>query len=692
MPSGAPLGATWDDADVIFTLWSAHARAVELCLFDSPEARAPRLTVPLAKEKDHAWRAVMPGLSPGHLYGYRVSGPWDPAAGHRFNPAKVLLDPYAQAIGRPPRWHPSLVGYQAGSAGDGPADLSDSASYAPLAAVPDPAPFDWGDDRPPRTPWADTVIYEAHVKGLTAQHPGVAPQDRGRFLGVAAPVVLDHLRRLGVTAVELLPVHARANERRLSALGLTNYWGYNTLAFFAPDPRFASSTTLAAVTEFKRMVQALHAAGLEVILDVVYNHTAEGDHLGPHLSLRGIDNAAYYRLRPDRRSRYEDFTGCGNTVDMRSPPARALVMDSLRYWVREMHVDGFRFDLAPALARGTDAVQDLAGFFGAIQADPVIAPVKLLVEPWDAAPGGHQLGAFPPGWAEWNGRYRDTVRRFWRGDAGLLPDLATRLAGSRDLFGQEGRSPQASVNYVTSHDGFTLADLVSYVSKRNDANGEENRDGETHNFSWNSGEEGPTSRPEVLERRRRARRSLLVTLFVSQGVPMLSGGDEVGRTQHGNNNAYCHDSPLSWTDWALPEDQAQFLEFVRRLALYRATHAALRRTEFLRSPGDGGLDARWLRPEGGEMTEREWHDAPRQTIGLLFDGVLVVLNAQDADVDFVLPESAGGARAWTRHVDSADPDARPEIAQAGSRVRIAPGSAAVFGLSRAPSGGARIRP
>ncbi len=678
------LGATLDPTGVTFALLSAHATAVELCLFESPDARAPSATLPLTGRTGDVWHRHVPGVQAGQLYGYRVDGLWDPASGSRFNPAKVLLDPYARAIGRAPRWHPSLLAYAPGTDGDGPADTTDSAPYAPLGAVPDPA-FDWEDDRPPHTAWSETVLYEAHVKGMTARHPAV--DQKGSYLGLASPAVIGHLRRLGVTAVELLPVHAHADEPALIRRGLTNYWGYNTLSFFAPDQRFTvSSSPLAAVREFKTMVKALHAAGLEVILDVVFNHTAEGDHLGPHLSFRGIDNAAYYRLEPGRPSRYEDFTGCGNTVDMRSAPARQLMMDSLRYWVREMRVDGFRFDLAPALARGADAVESLPAFFAAIQADPVLAPVKLIAEPWDAAPGGYHLGAFPPGWAEWNARYRDTVRRFWRGDAGMLPELGTRITGSQDLFGAPGRTPLASLNYVTAHDGFTLADLVSYDRRHNAANGEENRDGEPNNFSWNSGEEGPTTRAEILERRARDRRNLMLTLLLSQGVPMISGGDELGRSQAGNNNAYCQDGPVSWTDWDLTTDDRAFLDFVCRLAALRRSHPALRQVAFLRGRAKDAADAQWLRPDGVEMTDADWHDPNRRTVGLRLDGILIVLNAGDAGVTFNMP----GGSAWERRIDTAAPGAAAAPVPAPASCRVAAQSAVIFTLQSAsvhPPGG-----
>jgi glycogen operon protein len=672
MPS-PPLGATLDPAGATFSLYSAHATAVELCLFDGPDATEPRTVLRLDDRTGDVWHRHVPGVRAGQLYGYRVHGTWDPAAGYRFNPAKVLIDPYARAVGRPPLWHPSLLAYAEGTDGDGPADSSDSAPYAPLGAVCH-SDFDWGDDRPLRTPWTDTVIYEAHVKGLTIQHPFV--EHRGSFLGLASPFVIDHLRELGVTAVELLPIHARADEPVLVKRGLANYWGYNTFAYFAPDPRFAVGDPRHAPREFKSMVRSLHQAGLEVILDVVFNHTAETGHLGPHLSFRGIDNLTYYRLEPGRPSRYEDFTGCGSTVDMRKAPVRQLMMDCLRYWVQEMHVDGFRFDLAPALARGDQDVDAIADVFGAMLADPILAPVKLISESWDAAPGGYHVGRFPAGWSEWNGRFRDTVRRFWRGDRGMLPDLATRLAGSSDFFNAPGRSPQSSINFVTSHDGFTLRDLVSYESKHNEANGDSNTDGDNNNFSWNCGEEGPTSLPDVRARRERARRNLILTLFVSQGVPMISGGDELGRTQAGNNNAYCQDSPLSWTDWNLDEDDQAFLGFVDRVSSLRRSQRVFRYDTFLSRLESDPTHARWLRPDGAEMTEADWHDPDAKAMGLHLDGVVVVLNGLDVGITFTLPAPRAPAAFWSRHLDTAAPDAVP--APAAGPVAIEAKSAVVF--------------
>jgi glycogen operon protein len=671
-----PLGATWDGRGVNFALASERASAVELCLFDSPTDTIERTRVALPGRTGEVFHGYVPGLGAGQLYGYRVHGAWDPSRGLRFNPAKVVLDPYARAIGRAPVWHPSLFGYAPGSEGDGPADTIDSAPYAPLGLVHDPA-LAWSGDRPPRTPWADTVIYELNVRGFSALNPAVPESLRGTFLGVSAPASIDHLRALGVTAVELLPIHAHADEWALARRGLTNYWGYNTLGYLAPDPRFASSPA-AATREFAAMVMALHAAGLEVILDVVYNHTAEGDHLGPTLSMRGIDNIAYYRLRADRPSRDEDFTGCGNTLDARRPIVRELILDSLRYWAGDMHVDGFRFDLAPALARDPITRERLAAVFDTIAHDPLLRDLKLIVEPWDAAPGGYQLGNFPPEWHEWNDRHRNAARRFWRGEPGALPELATRLAGSQDLFGTPARAPQNSINYVTSHDGFTLADLVAYNEKHNEANGEDNRDGESQNLSWNCGVEGPTADPAIHALRQRQQRNLLVTLFVSLGVPMLSGGDELGRSQGGNNNAYCQDSPLSWTPWPDTATRRELVDFVRRLSSLRATHPALRRTTFLDGRRRESTDVVWRRTDGQDMSDADWHDLERRTLGVELDDSLVMLfNASDVDVAFRLPDARGP---WRTLVDTVDPAAPTPSYGAGALISRASRSVVVLAL------------
>ncbi len=671
-----PLGATWDGSGVNFAIYSEHATRVELCLFDDPASTAERVRIPLVDRTDMVWHAYLPDVRPGQLYGYRVYGRWSPAEGHRFNHAKVLLDPYARAIGRAMQWHPSLFGFREGDP-DGAADTSDSAPYAPLGRVVSET-FDWGADAPPRTPWHETVIYELHVKGFTALNEQIPPDERGTYLGLASAPAIAHLKSLGVTAVELMPVHEHVDEWRLVQQGLTNYWGYNTLSFFAPDHRYARKTaSTGGVHEFKQMVRALHDAGLEVILDVVYNHTAESDHLGPTLSFRGIDNRVYYRLLPGRAARYQDFTGTGNTLNMQSPIVLKLMMDSLRYWVQEMHVDGFRFDLAAALARELHAVDRLSAFFDVIAQDPVVSRVKLIAEPWDVGEGGYQVGNFPPGWTEWNGRYRDTVRRFWRGDAGVLPELATRLSGSSDLYGSSGRQPHASINFVTSHDGFTLADLVSYNDKHNEANGEQNRDGDPHNLSWNCGVEGSTNDPDVLALRRRQQRNFLITLLTSVGVPMISGGDEMRRTQDGNNNAYCQDSPLSWTPWAFDDDAEAMLTFTRQIVALRAAHPVLRRRTFLNGRQPDAADVLWLRADGSEMTSPDWQDPSNRTIGILLDGdnigernaqgeavggdtILILLNAAPFDVPFVLPDHAGGS--WECVLDSLDRCPAPAVA------------------------------
>jgi isoamylase len=674
-----PLGATYDGHGVNFALFSEHATGVHLCLFDAASSTMETLCVPLTERTDRVWHGYLPEGRPGQLYGYRVHGPWDPGRGLRFNPAKVVLDPYARAIGRAPAWHPAVFAYALGTEGDGPADPADSAPFAPLGVVTDEA-FNWFGDRPPHVPWHDTVIYELHVKGVSARHPEVPPEQRGTYLGLSHSAIIEHLRALGVTTVELMPVHFHVDEQALVARGLTNYWGYNTLGYFAPDARLASSRDpLQVATEFKTMVRALHLAGLEVVLDVVYNHTAEGNHLGPTLSLRGIDNTTYYRLEPGRPSRYQDFTGTGNTLNMQSPQVLQLMMDSLRYWVQEMHVDGFRFDLASALARELHAVDRLSSFFDVIQQDPIISRVKLIAEPWDVGEGGYQVGNFPPGWAEWNGRYRDCVRRFWRGDGGTLPELATRLAGSSDLYGTSGRQPHASINFVTAHDGFTLADLVAYEQKHNLANGEDNRDGDSNNLSWNCGVEGPTDDDAVLLLRRRQRRNFLATLLVSQGVPMLSGGDELGRSQAGNNNAYCHDSPLTWTEWDPGADERAFVGFVQRLLAIRSSQPVLRRRTFLSGRRPGAIDVLWLRPDADEMTDADWSNG-KHVLGMLLDGnsimepdaagkpivgdtLLAIFNGSDEPITFTLPNRPPGV-VWTRLADTADPDG-PNLLRTG---------------------------
>ncbi len=654
-----PLGATWDGLGTNFALYSEHGEAVELCLFHHPEDPVPAHVVELRERTGPVWHGYLPGVRPGQLYGYRVHGPYEPTRGHRFNPRKLLLDPYAKAIGRRLRWHDSLYGYRVGDpAEDLSRDDRDSAPYAPLAAVVEDA-FEWGDDRPPRVPWEDTVIYETHVKGISKLHPEVPEELRGTYLGLASEPVLDHLRSLGVTTVQLLPVHAHVDDHALVERGLSNYWGYNPLAYFAPEPDYAVGGPVDAVREFKMAVRALHAAGFEVVVDVVYNHTGEGNHLGPTLSFRGIDNAAYYKLDPQNPRYYMDYTGTGNTLDPGNPYVLQLITDSLRYWVVEMHVDGFRFDLAAALARELYDVNMLSAFFKVIQQDPVLSRVKLIAEPWDVGPGGYQIGNFPWQWAEWNGRYRDAVRRYWRADPGTLAEFATRLSGSADLYERSGRRPFASVNFVTSHDGFTLHDLVSYQRKHNEANGEGNRDGAEENYSTNCGVEGPSEDPEVRACRDRLKRALVATLMLSQGVPMLLGGDELSRTQGGNNNAYCQDNEVSWYAWRLDEDQKRFLAFVRAVVAFRRQHRNFRRREFLRGLDHGVCrDVTWVHPAGREMTPEDWKDPELRAVGMVLCGLafserdergdpvtddtfFVVFNSGRA-VRFVLPRSPAG--------------------------------------------------
>ncbi len=622
--SPTPLGAHWDGTGTNFALWSAAAQAVDLCLFDADGAEH---RFPLEETTHQVWHGRLAGVGPGQRYGYRVHGTYDPLAGLRHNPAKLLVDPYARALSGELELHPALFGY-VGDAVDGSArDEQDSAPYVPHGVVVHDN-FPWDGDRPLRTSWSDTVIYEVHVKGATMRHPDVPEHLRGTYAGLAHPAFVEHLTTLGVTAVELLPVHHFVSEPHLLRRGLSNYWGYNTLGYFAPHAAYsASGSDGGQVTEFKTMVKELHAAGIEVILDVVYNHTAEGDHTGPTLSFKGIDNPGYYRLDGGNRARYTDYTGCGNTLDVRRPAALGLLMDSLRYWVTEMHVDGFRFDLASALARSMHDVDRLSAFFDVVHQDPVVSNVKLIAEPWDVGPGGYQVGNFPPPWTEWNGRYRDTVREVWAGAHVGVRDLAYRLTGSSDLYRSDGRRPFASINFVTSHDGFPLADLVTYEEKRNEANGEENRDGESHNRNWNSGMEGPSDDPEISALRARQIRNHLVTLLVSTGVPMLTAGDELGRTQQGNNNAYCQDNELSWLDWKSVDED--LLTFVARLVRLRRSAPALRQEAFFEGheiPGsevDGSgptRDLAWFAPGGGQLSTADWFDTGLQTIGMYLDG------------------------------------------------------------------------
>jgi isoamylase len=671
-----PLGATWDGSGVNFALFSEHASKVELCLFNSAVDKREFRRIRLPEQTDQIWHCYVPGLLPGQLYGYRVYGPYDPERGHRFNPNKVVLGPYTKAIARTVHWNDTMYGYRIG---DSTADLSfderDNAGSCPLGAVVDTA-FTWGDDRPPRTPWHKTIIYEAHVKGFTKLLPVIPENMRGKYSALGTEPVLNHLKRIGVTAVELMPVHHHAYERHLVERGLTNYWGYNTIAFFAPDLRYSlSGTPEGSVREFKTMVRNLHSAGLEVILDVVYNHTAEGNQFGPTLSFRGIDNVAYYRLASNNLRHYVDYTGCGNTLNMRHPRVLQLIMDSLRYWVLEMHVDGFRFDLASALARELHAVDRLSAFFDVVHQDPVISQVKLIAEPWDLGEGGYQVGNFPVGWTEWNGHYRDVVRRFWKGEGGLVSELATRLAGSSDLYEQSGRRPYASVNFVTSHDGFTLDDLVGYNEKHNEANGENNADGDNNNNSWNCGAEGPTDNMDILALRRRQKRNLMATMMLSQGVPMICGGDELSRTQGGNNNAYCQDNETSWYPWMLNADQRDFLLFVRYLVHLRERYSVLRRRRFFHGipmRAQGIKDLAWFGPNGREMNDPAWNahfvrclgfrlvetesDEDGSENGSVDDETLfVMMNAHHEKLRFILPKNAEG-EGWERILDTSESD------------------------------------
>ena len=663
-----PRGATWDGEGVNFSLFSEHATMVELCLFD-PSGRRELHRIALPECTNHIWHGYLPEARPGLLYGYRVHGPYDPTKGHRFNSNKLLLDPYGKDIAGTLRWSDAHFGYRIGHRN---ADLSfdrrDNAAGMPKCRVIDGA-FTWGEDRPPRIDWHDMVIYELHVRGFTMQHPEVPTQLRGTYAGLASAPVIEYLKRLGVTTVELMPVHSFVDDRHLIEKGLRNYWGYNSIGFFSPDQRYSAS---GSINEFKTMVKSLHSAGIEVIVDVVYNHTAEGNHLGPTLSFRGIDNAAYYRLTPNDPRYYMDFTGCGNTLNMLDPRVLQLIVDSLRYWVLDMHVDGFRFDLASALARELHEVNRLGAFFDVLYQDPVLSQVKLIAEPWDLGEGGYQVGNFPPGWAEWNDRYRDTMRAYWKGDGGLIGEFAQRFTGSSDLYQQSGRTPGASINFITAHDGFTLHDLVSYNDKHNEANGEDNRDGSDNNRSWNCGAEGPTDDPAINALRGRQKRNLLATLLLSQGVPMLVAGDERGRTQQGNNNTYCQDNALNWLDWSDEATDADLLEFVCRLTRLRAKHPVFHRRHFFQGTpirGAGLPDIGWLKPDGTEMSDQEWDSDFARCLGVFLSGdaltehdhrgrplrdenFLVMFNAHHDAVPFRLPASRRGR--WQLLIDTAD--------------------------------------
>ncbi len=663
-----PLGATPDPHGVNFALFSAHATGVELCLFDADGANEiERITLP--ELTDEVWHVYVRGLKPGAIYGYRVHGPYRPADGHRFNANKLLLDPYAKAHVGELKWSPELFGYPMEQGGDGDADLAfdarDSAAFMPKCVVVD-SNFAWTEASRPRVSWEHVIVYETHVRGFTKRHPAVPEAFRGTFAGLAEPAVIDHLKTLGVTSVELLPIHTFVNDSNLLEKGLTNYWGYNTIGFFSADPRYFAKNT---IDEFKSMVDRLHHAGLEVILDVVYNHTAEGNQRGATLSFRGIDNASYYRLMPDNPRFYINDTGTGNTLNLSHSRVLQMVTDSLRYWVVEMKVDGFRFDLATILGREPHGFDEGGGFLDACRQDPILSSVKLIAEPWDCGPGGYQVGGFPPGWAEWNDRYRDTVRSYWRGEA-VVPELATRLAGSEDKFNHRGRRPWASVNLVTAHDGFTLNDLVSYDEKHNDANGEDNKDGSSDNRSCNHGVEGPTDDAGIVALRERQKRNLLATLLFSQGTPMLLAGDEFGRTQRGNNNAYCQDNEIGWVDWdGRSEADRALTAFVSRLIALRRALPVLRRQRWLDGEWNEKMQVRdvaWIHPGGSDMSGDAWNDPATRCFGMLVDGraqvsgipklasdatILIVLNASPDAVEFKLPDIEGSDR-WTCLIDT----------------------------------------
>lgn len=695
-----PLGATWDGLGVNFAVFSRNATHVDLCLFDNPTDQIHSHRIPLPGRTDDVWHGYVPGLAPGQLYGFRASGPDEPHRGHRFNSKKLLLDPYAKAVGRDLKWHAALYSYFPGDQGpDLVSDPYDSAPYAPLGVVVDPS-FDWKQDQPPDISWSQMLIYELHVKGFTQRHPDIPESIRGTYLGLCSEPVIEHLRKLGVTAVELLPVHHHIDEHRLIQLGLKNYWGYNTLAFFSPNRRYASdSAPENTVREFKTMVRGLHAAGIEVLLDVVYNHTAETGETGPTLSLRGLDNAVYYRLDAHDPRRYVDYTDTGNSLNLNEPRVLQLVMDSLRYWVEEMHVDGFRFDLASTLARSPDAFNPHSAFLAAVRQDPILSRVKLIAEPWDVGHGGYQVGGFPPGWSEWNDHYRDDVRRFWKGEYGI-GTLATRLAGSSDLYARSRRGTRASINFITAHDGFTLHDLVSYNEKHNESNREQNHDGHNANYSSNHGVEGPTDDTSIQQVREQQKRNLLTTMMLSLGVPMITAGDEIGRTQHGNNNAYCHDSELTWLDWDLKSRQQDLLGFVCRLSMLRRRHAALRQDTFLEgeSPEPGKpKDVAWYMPSGRELEMSDWSRNDARCLGVWratpHDGsdtkdvdLFLVFNGGGKPVDFHLPTPMPGD-CWelildtTGHRDGERP-CRPK----GATSRIPPLAVCVFQRCR-PSPG-----
>ncbi len=694
-----PLGATWDGSGVNFTLYADNATGVELCLFDNTDATTESHKINLTERSHQVWHAYLPGIKPGQLYGYRVHGPYEPENGHRFNPNKLLIDPYAKAIAGTIDWHDSLFAYEIGSEQE---DLSfsesDSAPYIPKSVVVDNT-FDWDDDQPPRIPYHQSVIYEAHVRGLTMQHPEVPKEIRGTYAAIGHPAIIKHLTELGITAIELMPIHQFVNDRYLVEKGLSNYWGYNTVGFFAPDCRYSSSgVTGGQVTEFKEMVKALHKAGIEVILDVVYNHTGEGNQMGPTLSLKGVDNASYYRLVEDNKRFYMDYTGTGNTLNAMLPNVLRYIMDSLRYWITEMHVDGFRFDLAATLARELHEVNRLSAFFDIIYQDPTISQVKLIAEPWDIGEGGYQVGKFPPGWAEWNGKYRDCIRDYWRGADSMLGEFAMRFTGSPDLYQDDYRRPTASINFITAHDGFTLHDLVSYNEKHNDANGEDNNDGESHNRSWNCGAEGETDDEAVIALRNQQKRNFLATMFLSQGVPMIVAGDEMGRTQQGNNNAYCQDNEISWINWENADEE--LCDFTKHLIAFRREHPAFKRRRWFQGQpvtGRGLEDIGWFLPEGAEMSEDNWSHDFAKSLAVFLNGhglrsvdpkgekitdnnFYVIFNAFHDAIDYQLPPEKYG-KEWVKVLDTTQARSTSTKHGAGDKICV-PGRSVILLLNK----------
>ena len=684
-----PLGATWDTRGVNFSIFSEHATAVDLCLVD-PSGNETR--VPLKRRTGFVWHCYLSDVKPGQRYAYRVHGPYEPERGLRFNPHVRLIDPYAKALSGLQDWKAGSFAYDADQNKEDLACNDADAIGAPLSLVIDPH-FDWGGDKNLNLPFHELIVYEAHVRGLTMQHPDLPEELRGTYLGMCHPLIIDYLKELGITAIELMPIHAFVDDKFLLDKGLRNYWGYNTIGFFAPDPRFRAGNELGdEVNQFKQLVRAMHSAGIEVILDVVYNHTAEGNHLGPTMSFRGIDNTSYYRVVEDNPRYYMDYTGTGNTLNVRHPQTLQLIMDSLRYWVNDMHVDGFRFDLAAALARSLHEVDQLSSFFTLIHQDPTLSQIKMIAEPWDVGPGGYQVGNFPVRWAEWNGRYRDAMRAFWRGDGGTASELAYRLTGSSDIYENDGRKPYMSINFVTCHDGFTLADLVSYSEKHNEANGEDNKDGNDNNLSFNCGAEGPTDDPEIRGVRAKQQRNFLATLLLSQGTPMISHGDERGRTQGGNNNGYCQDNALSWLDWQLDDERRDLLEFTKRLTALRRAHPVLRRATFFKGRplrGSQVSDILWFRHDGSDMADEDWSNAENRSLGVFLagegidepdgdgnpisdDDFLLLINSHAEPIDFSLPFEKD-ERPWTLLVDTAN-DRAEEQRQGGEKTTLSAAS------------------